>query len=354
MLSIKNKVILYLYAEVMGYTISTIEELCKLGYEVHILHWDKKKLSSYEISTNYKMFFYKRSEYNYKKIKDLVSSLKPSITVVSGWMDFEYLKIANYLRKNNNKVVCGLDTQWRGTLKQKFAALIMSKFFLKRFFSNAWVPGFYQFEYAKNLGFKNHEIIYNLYCGDVKKFFVSNKKKDFSSIKTLLFVGRLEKVKGLNLLLKAWVSIKNKRNWKLKIIGNGSLIELIPKDDLSIEHIKFLEPEKLSSEMNASHAFILPSTFEPFALVVHEASLCGLPIITTNRNGSTNFFLINNFNGFLINIDKNPLKSITLALCKLINLNENDLEQFSARSRELSKVITPERSANSLISIIND
>ena len=46
MLNLENKVILYLYAEVMGYTISTIEELCKLGYEIHVLHWDKKKLSN--------------------------------------------------------------------------------------------------------------------------------------------------------------------------------------------------------------------------------------------------------------------------------------------------------------------
>ena len=156
------------------------------------------------------------------------------------------------------------------------------------------------------------------------------------------------------MLLKAWISIKDKKNWKLKIIGNGSLIESIPKDDLSIEHIKFLDPEELSIEMNSCHAFILPSIFEPFSLVVHEACLCGLPIITTNRNGSTNYFLINNFNGFLIDIEKDPLKNIIFALSKLLNLDENDLKRFSARSKELSKRITPETSANNLISIINN
>ena len=56
MINIKSKVILYLYAEVMGYTISTIEQLCKLGYEIHIVHWDKRKFTPYKIDTNYKIF----------------------------------------------------------------------------------------------------------------------------------------------------------------------------------------------------------------------------------------------------------------------------------------------------------
>ena len=360
MLNSNKKVILYLNAYVMGYTISTLEELCKSGYEIHIVyfdhieHFDKKKLFSYIINTNFKILFYKRSEFNSKKIKDLVNLIKPTITVVSGWMDLDYLKVANSLRKNNQKVVLALDTQWRNKPKQKLLALITSKLLLRRFFSNAWIPGYYQFEYAKKLGFKNNEIINNLYCADVKKFHLSKKKKDFSSLKTLLFVGRLEKIKGLNLLLKAWISIKDKKNWKLKIIGNGSLVESIPKDNLSIEHIKFLDPEELSIEMNSCHAFILPSIFEPFSLVVHEACLCGLPIITTNRNGSTNYFLINNFNGFLIDIEKDPLKNIIFALSKLLNLDENDLKRFSARSKELSERITPETSANNLVSIIDN
>ncbi len=354
MLNFKKKVILYLYAEVMGYTISTIEELCKLGFEIHIVHWDRKKLSSYVIDTNFKIFLYNRSEYNSKKIKDLVNSIQPTITVLSGWMDLEYLKVAYHLRKNHQKVVCALDTQWRGTLKQKFGAFIARKIILKRFYTNAWISGYYQFEYAKNLGFKNDEIIYDLYCADIKRFWHSKKSKDYSSVKTLLFVGRLEKEKGINLLIKSWLSFKNKRNWKLKIIGNGSLNELIPKDDLSIEYIEFLDPDKLSLEMNSSHAFILPSIFEPFGLVIQEACLCGLPIISTNRVGSTNHFLINNFNGFLINIEKEPLKKITFAINKLINMDENNLKKYSKRSRKLSQRITPETSCSNLISILNN
>ena len=40
--------ILYLYAEVMGYTMATIRKLSERGNEVHVVHWDHKKLTPYQ------------------------------------------------------------------------------------------------------------------------------------------------------------------------------------------------------------------------------------------------------------------------------------------------------------------
>ena len=68
--------------------------------------------------------------------------------------------------------------------------------------------------------------------------------------------------------------------------------------------------------MNSFHAFILPSIFQRFGLVIQEVCLYGLLIITTNRNGSTNYFLMNKFNGLLINIRKEHLGKITYAINK--------------------------------------
>ena len=44
-----NPKILYLYSEIMGYNISTIDNLIILGAEVHLVHWDHKKLAKYKI-----------------------------------------------------------------------------------------------------------------------------------------------------------------------------------------------------------------------------------------------------------------------------------------------------------------
>jgi hypothetical protein len=39
--------ILYLYAEVMGYTLTTIKFLKNLGFEIQVVYWDEKKVTSF-------------------------------------------------------------------------------------------------------------------------------------------------------------------------------------------------------------------------------------------------------------------------------------------------------------------
>ena len=42
-INLKNLNILFLYTEVMGYTLSTLKVIKSKGYNVHLIHWDKKK-----------------------------------------------------------------------------------------------------------------------------------------------------------------------------------------------------------------------------------------------------------------------------------------------------------------------
>ena len=44
--------ILYLYTEVMGYTLSTVKELINLNYEVHIVNWDKNQQVPMKLEKN--------------------------------------------------------------------------------------------------------------------------------------------------------------------------------------------------------------------------------------------------------------------------------------------------------------
>jgi len=50
--------ILYLYTEVMGYTLATINELRQTGAEIHLVYWHEKRLTPYKTPTSNKLFLY--------------------------------------------------------------------------------------------------------------------------------------------------------------------------------------------------------------------------------------------------------------------------------------------------------
>ena len=99
----------------------------------------------------------------------------------------------------------------------------------------------------------------------------------------MVFVGRLEKEKGIDKLLESWDAIHDKNNWELEIIGEGTLKYLVDKYKQNIYHTSFLQPEDLVKKLKESHALILPSIFEPWGVILQEAAACGLPIIASNE-----------------------------------------------------------------------
>ena len=162
--------ILYLYSELMGYQIPIFKEYVnKHCASVDVVYWDKNKFTNYIPPKIEGVNFYKRSQFNYKNISDLTLNNNYSIIYISGWMDFDYLRIVFAERKKGIPVVTGFDDIWRRTIRQSFGAICFP--FIKSFlFTHAWVAGPLQFEYAKKLGFKNSEIIFNCLSADINLF----------------------------------------------------------------------------------------------------------------------------------------------------------------------------------------
>jgi glycosyltransferase involved in cell wall biosynthesis len=345
--------ILYLYAEVMGYTISTIRELAERGNEVHVVHWDHKKLTPYKAPPVPNVFMYKRSELSVEQIKKLAENIAPVVTVVSGWMDRGYMSVAKQLRLEGLPVVVGFDAQWHGTPKQ-WLAIILSRFsFFSQFYSYAWVAGLYQYEYARRLGFAKKNIVYDLYSADLRLFnqAYNNSKEDKQNQypHRFLFVGRFEPVKGLNVLLQAWEQLGAKKgDWELHLIGNGSLkAQLGATAGVVIKN--FMQPEQLIQEAATAGCFLLPSRGEPWGVVVHEFAAAGLPLIVSDVVGSSSAFLISGLNGFSFKV--NDSKDLADRMLKIINMTDQELHAMAVSSHALSQRITPETSAGNLLSV---
>jgi len=337
----------------MGYTVATIGALVANGAEVHVIHWDKKKLTPYRADQCPGVFFYPRSLYGVKEMRSLLDSLNPVLIVVSGWMDEGYLAVAKTARSLRLPVVTCLDNQWRGTARQWLAAFGGHVGYFSQYFSHAWVSGVLQFEYARRIGFSVDHIVFDFYSGDQASFSSAYRRVRDSKFanypKIFLFVGRLEKVKGIDLLVDAWRMLRRDRNgWDLCLVGNGSL-ESSLRSEQSLSVLPFMQPKEVVTLVEKAGCFVLPSRREPWGVVLHEFAAGGLPLIATDVVGAAKQFLIPGFNGLLVK--PNDVEALALAMKAMMECRDPDLAMMGDRSNQLSMRITPETSAANLLSV---
>jgi len=132
--------------------------------------------------------------------------------------------------------------------------------------------------------------------------------------KIILFVGRLDPLKGLEQLLKALAMLRGKEMPLLIVIGGDeyseskiqSLQELAAglKVQDSQRFLGAVAQKKLPLFYNAADICIMPSYYESFGLVALESLACGTPIIATDVGNMGNI-IRHREAGFLIN-DNSP------------------------------------------------
>lgn len=268
------------------------------------------------------------------EIRKQISGFEPNTVYISGWSNKHYLEIAKFYKDKGLPVVTGMDNQWLGTLKQHLAT-VFSKWMVRKYFTHIWVPGQPQYYYARKLGFKPEYILGGLYCADELLFngITQNEHK-----KELIFIGRIVDHKGVKELFEVIEDLISSNQFKLKlhIIGNGPLEHLIPKHE-NIKHTAFVDPEKLPELLINAGTFILPSLYEAWGVVVHEAALAGLPIITTYQCGAGTELVIDHFNGY--KYDAHNTESLKKTILKVADQSAYEYHTMSNNSKFLGSQI---------------
>lgn len=113
-----------------------------------------------------------------------------------------------------------------------------------------------------------------------------------SDKKILLFVGRIDPMKGIDQLLRAMTYLQSFKGLRLFIIGgdenSGTELEKLRKlsDELELgDLVTFLgrvQQDQLPNYYSAADVCVLPSYYESFGLVALEALACGAPIVATD------------------------------------------------------------------------
>lgn len=158
----------------------------------------------------------------------------------------------------------------------------------------------------------------------------------FTNERIILNVGRLSSQKNQDILIREFKKISSKYlNWKLYIVGNGELDlylkELISKLNLS-ERVFIIEPNSnIRSWYKIADIYCMPSRWEGFPNALAEALSYGIPSVGLLNCDGINQLIINNFNGYLCDI-----QDISIHLEKLI-LDEELRKNFGHNAKNLIK-----------------
>ncbi len=123
----------------------------------------------------------------------------------------------------------------------------------------------------------------------------SRKKLGLNGEKVIIYVGRVEPIKGLDLLLRSTAMMEGREALKVLIVGgNLAQEEEVQKlkdlaDELGIanitEFIGIVDQKHLPMYYSAADVCVVPSHYESFGLAALESLACGTPVVATRVGG---------------------------------------------------------------------
>lgn len=162
-------------------------------------------------------------------------------------------------------------------------------------------------------------------------------KENIKKENQILFLSRINKKKGLDILIESWEIIQKKYpSWKLIVAGpqyESFAKNIIQKcQELKLDNISFIGEvfgDEKTKLFQSSKLFVLPSYSENFGIVVAEALANAVPVITTS--GTPWSDIISNNCGWYIEPDSNELVE---AFESSINTTDEKLELMGVNGRK--------------------
>ena len=168
-----------------------------------------------------------------------------------------------------------------------------------------------------NYRLKNTKTIYNPLNFDcIAKELLAPNPFEFDYV---LAMGRLDRQKGFDILIKSFAKTNLRKRVKLVILGEGeerkNLEKLIAKYDLKSQVLLFGKVDNPFIYMKYAKFFILSSRYEGFANVLLEALACKIPIIAADCKTGPSEIIESEENGLLVPVEDE--EALKLAMEKL-------------------------------------
>jgi len=292
-----------------------------------------------------------------------LSTLSPELVLVPGYYTLPAIAAAIWCKGTGRVSVLMTETtaidhvrkEWREKLKSLL---------IRSLFDWAVTGGAAHDRYLLQLGFSQQRIahFYDVVGNRRIQESVSDIRLNSSSAQHglpnhyFLFVGRLAPEKNVIGLLDAWLAYRERGGeWSLVIAGDGPDAPFL-KEHLNASacrtHVYFLghrSARELLPVYAFASTFVLPSTREPWGLVVNEAMAANLPVIVSQRCGCAEDLVRSGQNGFIF--DPSDSKTLANQLFAMSSYSEQERSRMGRLSRTLIERYTPQNFGQQIVNI---
>ena len=184
---------------------------------------------------------------------------------------------------------------------------------------------------------------------------VLNKKHlNIKREKIILGVGRLNQVKGFDMLIKSFAKA-NREGWKLLIVGEGKERNSLEKLIKSLNLLKKVElvgmVEAVEQYYKKASIFILSSRTEGFTGVLCEAMGYGCAVISFDCPSAPREIISHEADGLLVTAEN--IENLSYELGRLID-NPIKRENLSKNSKKISNRLAIDKIANRWLDVAKD
>jgi 1,2-diacylglycerol 3-alpha-glucosyltransferase len=279
--------------------------------------------------------------------------LKPAAVMVPGYATLPALAAALWARVHGKTSILMTESTAYDHERVGWKELIKAKL-LRLLFDVAVTGGTAHRRYLEQLGFPKDKVA--RYYDVVDNSTLAQETLDLRRFGAglfglplhpyFLYVGRMAPEKNVEGLLGAWFAYRDEGgDWPLVLVGDGSALPelriMAAKSQYGSEvHFAGM---KTSHDLPAYYAFagcfVLPSTREPWGLVVNEAMASSLPVLVSSRCGSAEDLVEEGKNGFTFDPHSQELKA---RLRQIASFSEKELRAMGIRSSEIIAAYSPQ------------
>jgi 1,2-diacylglycerol 3-alpha-glucosyltransferase len=266
--------------------------------------------------------------------------------VAMGYGRMEYLVFLLYARLKGCKTIVFCESWYSRGLIKDFLKSLLLKIIGNTFF----VSGKRAYDhFIKNYRIDAPKVLTGYSVVDNTHFVVH----ELMPAKYLLCVARYSEEKNLEFLIRAFVASKLSEKYELLLIGDGPLKQQLNNTIRSLKPDRIILSgwktyEELPYIYAEAIACILPSTFEPWGLVINEAMAAGLPVLLSDECGCLPDLLKEGINGWRFNIvNVNDLLNV------LNQLDVDLLYKMGCNSKSMIDSYTPHTWAEKINTILS-